>query len=75
MRIPPEWLPALEANRMMIMEIGPHDGDLASARERNAFVMDAADELWLPHVSPHGMLARQVAELDVQAKVMRSDSV
>jgi hypothetical protein len=63
MRIPPEWLPALEANRMMILEIGTHGGDLASSRERNAFVITRATQLWLPHVSPHGMLARQLAEL------------
>jgi hypothetical protein len=61
MRIPPAWLPALEANRMMILEIGSHGGDLASARERNGFVMRVAEQLWLPHVSAGGMLAGQLA--------------
>ena len=58
MLIPTAWLPALEANRMMILEIGSHGGDVASAQERNAFVMQAAERLWLPHVSRGGMLAR-----------------
>jgi putative transposase len=72
MGIPAEWLPALEANRMMILEIGTHGADLASAQERNAFVMGTAEKLWMPHVSPHGMLARQVVELGVHHKIIRS---
>ena len=75
MRIPSEWLPALEANRMMIVEMGAHGGDLASSRERNAFVMHASEALWLPHVSPHGMLAQQVETLGVRAKVIMSGAI
>jgi REP element-mobilizing transposase RayT len=75
MSIPSEWLPALEANRMMIVEMGAHGGDLASSRERNAFVMHAAEALWLPHVSPLGMLAQQVETLGVRAKVMMNGAI
>lgn len=63
-KIPSEWLPVLRGNRMLILEMGNRNGDLAAARERNAFVLRMADECWLPHVSPCGMLARLVAERD-----------
>jgi putative transposase len=57
MKIPAEWLPALEQNRMLILAMKNEDGDLMAARERNVFVMNEADEMWMPHVSPGGMLA------------------
>jgi REP element-mobilizing transposase RayT len=60
MRIPPEWLPALEANRMLILEMRNSDGDLAAAEARNRFVLQHADQLWLPHITPGGMLDRLV---------------
>ena len=61
MRIPKEWLPALEENRMMIMQISSDlAGNLASAEERNRFVLKHADDMWLPHVTPDGMLERLV---------------
>ncbi len=58
MRIPPEWLPALEANRMLILEMRNREGNLAAAEARNRFVLDSAEKRWLPHVTPGGMLDR-----------------
>ena len=74
MRIPLEWLPALETNRMLILEtrkgdthVAPSSGgdthvapSLASAEERNRFVLGCAEKRWLPYVSSGGMLARLV---------------
>ncbi len=62
MRIPPEWLPALEANRMLILEMRERSGDLAAAEARNRFVIENGDKLWTPHVSKGGMLERLVGE-------------
>ena len=58
--IPPEAVTALEDNRMLILEMTARDGDLASAEARNRFVLEQADKLWLPHVTPGGMLDRLV---------------
>ena len=57
---PPAALAALEDNRMLILEMKARDGDLASAEARNRFVLEQADKLWLPHVTPGGMLDRLV---------------
>jgi hypothetical protein len=56
----PEAITALEENRMLILEMTARDGDLASAEARNRFVLEQADKLWLPHVTPGGMLDRLV---------------
>ena len=80
MRIPQEWLPALEANRMLILEMprkgdthvapdtqGAHlSGNLAAAEERNQFVMECAEKRWLPYISPGGMLDRLTRKGDTQ---------
>jgi len=58
MRIPQEWLPALEANRMLILEMRDRQGDLAAAEARNRFVLEFAEKRWLPHITPGGMLER-----------------
>ena len=58
MHIPSEWLPALEENRMMIMEMTNSKGNRAASEERNRFVLQVADEMWVPHVTPGGMLDR-----------------
>lgn len=58
MRIPEAWLPALEDNRMLILEMGNVDGNLAAAAERNRFVLEHADARYIPHVTPDGMLDR-----------------
>ena len=58
MRIPPEWLPALEANRMLILEMCDSRANLAAATARNRFVLSLSEKRWLPYVSPGGMLDR-----------------
>ena len=59
---------ALEDNRMLILEMRDTAGDLAAAEQRNRFVLEQADQLWLPHVNPGGMIDRLVREMDVQGK-------
>jgi len=56
MHIPSEWLPALEGNRMMIMEMTHCEGNLAASEARNQFVLQVSDQQWLPYVTPGGML-------------------
>jgi putative transposase len=60
LRIPPDWLPVLENNRMLILEMRNREGDLAAAEARNRFVLQQADKRWLPHITPGGMLHRLV---------------
>jgi len=60
---------ALEGNRMLILEMRNQDGDLAAAEQRNRFVLEHADQLWLPHVTPGGMLDRLIRELGVEEKI------
>lgn len=60
MRIPDAWLPALEANRMLILEMQNRDGDLAAAEQRNRFVADHADKLFVPYKTPGGMLEKML---------------
>jgi hypothetical protein len=55
---------------MLILEMRNVDGNLAAAEQRNRFVLEQADQLWLPHVSPNGMLARLVHEMGVQGKMI-----
>lgn len=66
----PATLAALEENRMLILEMTQHDGNLASAEARNRFVLEQADKLWLPHVTPGGLIDRLVREMRVQDKVL-----
>ncbi|MBN1670183.1 MAG: transposase [Kiritimatiellae bacterium] len=65
MKIPADWLPALEQNRMLILEMKNDAGDLAAASERNAFVLQRAEKLWIPYASPDGMVARLVRDWNV----------
>lgn len=58
----PGVLEALEQNRMLVLEMRNRDGHLAAAEQRNRFVMANADDLWIPHVSPGGMLDRLLEE-------------
>lgn len=60
MRIPAEWLPALEANRMLILEMRDHGGNLDAAEARNRFILETAEKRWIPHATPGGMLHRLV---------------
>jgi REP element-mobilizing transposase RayT len=53
---------ALEDNRMLILEMRDHSGNLAAAEARNRFVIERADSLFTPHVAPGGMLDRLLKE-------------
>jgi hypothetical protein len=68
--IPPAVMTALEENRMLILEMRNRDGDLAAAEQRNRFVLENADQLWLPHVAPGGMLAQMVKEMRLKGKIL-----
>lgn len=67
---PAAVLEALESNRMLILEMRDHTGNLAAAEQRNRFVMEHADTLWLPYVAPGGMLDRLVKELHIREKIL-----
>ncbi|MDY0149340.1 MAG: hypothetical protein RBT03_04550 [Kiritimatiellia bacterium] len=58
----PGVVEALEQNRMLILEMRHRDGTLAAAEQRNGFVIEKADDLWIPHVTPGGMLERLLKE-------------
>lgn len=53
---------ALEENRLLILEMRNQNGDLAAAEARNRFVVECADELFVPYTSPGGMLERILIE-------------
>jgi putative transposase len=53
---------ALEENRMLILEMHDVSGNLAAAEARNRFVIQHADALFTPHVTPGGMLDRLLNE-------------
>ena len=53
---------ALEGNRMLVLEMRNRDGDLVAAEQRNRFVLEHADQLFVPHAAPGGMLARLLKE-------------
>ncbi len=55
-------LDALAENRLLILEMRNRDGDLAAAEQRNRFVVEHADELFVPHTMPGGMLDRLLKE-------------
>jgi REP element-mobilizing transposase RayT len=54
---------ALEQNRMLILEMRDVSGNLAAAEARNRFVIEHADALFTPHISPGGMLDRLLNDL------------
>ena len=62
---------ALEENRMLILEMRNLDGDLAAAEQRNRFVLEQAEKLWLPHVTTGGMIDRLVREMGKQVQGKR----
>ncbi len=66
----PDVREALEENRALILEMRDLSGNLAAAEQRNRFVLENADKLWLPHVAPGGMLDRLVREMNVQEKII-----
>ncbi|MBN2703213.1 MAG: hypothetical protein JXR23_03290 [Pontiellaceae bacterium] len=56
-------LPLLENNRALVLEMRDVSGNLAAAEARNRFVIQHADALFTPHVTPGGMLERLLNEL------------
>ncbi len=54
---------ALEENRMLILEMRDVSGNLAAAEARNRFVIEHADTLFTPYVTPGGMLDRLLKEV------------
>ena len=62
---------ALEENRMLILEMRNRVGDLAAAEERNRFVFEQADKLWIPHIAPGGMIDRLAREMNIQKKIIQ----
>jgi hypothetical protein len=59
---------ALEANRILIMEMHNLAGNLAAAEQRNRFVIQNADTIWIPHATPGGMIDRLMRESE-QTKI------
>ena len=60
---------ALEENRMLILEMRDTSGNLAAAEARNRFVIEKADSLFTPHVTPGGMLDRLLNAAPPKKKV------
>lgn len=58
----PDVLKALEENRMLILEMRDSTGNLRAAEARNRFIIQHADALFTPHVTPGGMLERLLSE-------------
>ncbi len=59
----PDVTKALEENRMLILEMKNRDGNLAAAEDRNRYVLHNADDMWIPRITPGGMLDRLVKEM------------
>ena len=71
----PDVLSALEDNRMLFLEMCTGDthvapGTLAAAEQRNRFVIQNADKLWIPHVTKGGMLDRLLKEMNASGKLI-----
>lgn len=64
------FLSPLEENRMLILEMKDRAGDLAAAEQRNRFVIQNADKLWIPHVTKGGMLDRLLKETNASGKLI-----
>jgi len=58
MRIPSDWEPALDADRMLILSpFTEKRSDSQTIDRRNQLVVDLADDLYIPYASPGGNLA------------------
>ena len=53
---------ALAENRMLVLEMQNRDGDLAAAEQRNRFVIEHADELFVQYTTSVGMLEKILEE-------------
>lgn len=61
MRIPADWKPALESDRLLILsrfERSPRRADTGSARRRNELVAALSDEVLIVHAEPGGSIER-----------------
>ncbi len=58
----PGMTEALEDNRLLILEMRNRAGDLAAAEQRNRFVIQHADALFVPYTTPGGMLEKLLKE-------------
>jgi putative transposase len=65
-----EFLPSLQENRLLLLEMKNRDGNLAAAEERNRFVIQNADKLWIPHVTKGGMLDWLLQETNTSGKLI-----
>jgi predicted Rossmann fold nucleotide-binding protein DprA/Smf involved in DNA uptake len=73
MRIPAEWRPALEGDRLLILsrfEQSPRRADSGSARRRNELVAALSDEVLIVHAEPGGGIER-ISQLVDQWNVPR----
>lgn len=66
----PEIVTALEDNRLLVLEMTNCEGNLAAAKERNSFVIERSDQLWLPYIAPDGMLDGMIRVAGVKAKMV-----
>ncbi len=67
LKIPADWIPALEQNRMLILEMKNTDGNLAAAEQRNRFVLEQSTKQWVPYTTPGGMLSRLASKTHLSA--------
>jgi predicted Rossmann fold nucleotide-binding protein DprA/Smf involved in DNA uptake len=71
MRIPVEWRPALESDRLLIVsrfEQSPRRADSGTARRRNELVAALSDEVLIVHAEPGGLIDR-ISQLVEQWKI------
>jgi len=55
---------------MLLLEMKNRDGNLVAAEQRNRFVIQNADKLWIPHVTKGGMLDRLLKETNASGKLI-----
>ena len=58
---------------MLILEMRDVSGDLAAAEARNRFVIEHADALFTPHITPGGMLDRLVKAASASSPISRTN--
>lgn len=63
-----EIIEALQENRLLILEMRNCDGNIAAAEARNRFVIENSDELFVPHVSPGGMLDKMLHKYNYNSR-------
>lgn len=67
LKIPANWIPALEQNRMLILEMKNTDANLVASEQRNRFVLEQSTKQWLPYITPEGMLSRIASNQQLSA--------